>query len=318
MQSTLPFTFGNSAVVWMLGILGLLIWMLFHPRENFSPKILLFILAFLVLGPACDAVMHTENHRFPLKFDYFLYLVDQSLGISAFWVARHFSEWQRSVLFQIYESLTLVMIAWYGVNLKTKDGQPRRLLTAYGITFLVGPCLYLILPACGPRHAFGAAFPMETPSVSAVLIKLDGWPNAIPSLHVSTALVLAFFAGRNQVLRWIAWTYVAGTVLATLAFEHYVVDLIVAAPFACFVTRAAKGNIRKATGHLGIVFAWILAIRYATPTLVEFPAVLRILALCTVAWSGFSMAGKRTLTRDASQLAPDLGYAAATTGHDWK
>jgi hypothetical protein len=318
MQTTLPFTIGNSAVVWMLGILGLLIWMLFHPRENFSPKILLFILAFLVLGLACDAVMHAENSHFPLKFDYFLYLVDQSLGISAFWVARHLPEWQRSVLFQIYESLTLAMIAWYGVNLKMKDGRPNQLLIAYAVTFLVGPCLYLVLPACGPRHAFGAAFPIEAPAVSAVLIKLDRWPNAIPSLHVSTALLFAFFAGRNRGLRWIAFMYVAGTALATLAFEHYVIDLIVAAPFACFVARIAEGNIRKAAGHIAIVLAWMIAIRYATPTLVQWPAILRILALCTVGWAGFSMAGRRPWTLGAVQLAPDLGYAAAAAGHDGK
>ena len=134
-----PFAIASSAVGWMLGILGLLIWMLFHPREDFGAKILILIMVFLAIGPVCNAVMNAENASFPLKFDWFLYVVDQNLGISAFSLARVLAEWQRSVLFQIYESLTLAMVAWYGINLRTREGRPNRLLIAYAVTFLVGP-----------------------------------------------------------------------------------------------------------------------------------------------------------------------------------
>ena len=285
-----PFVIANSAVGWMLCILGLLVWMWFHPREHFGPKILVLILVFSALGPVCDAVMNSENAHHPLKFDYFLYRVDRNLGVSAFSVARLFAEWQRSVLYQLYQSLTLAMIVWYGVHLRRRDGRPNRLLIAYAVNFAIGCCLYLVLPACGPRHAFGGSFPAGDPVVPLILVKVDRWPNAIPSLHVSTALLLVLFAGKSRVLRSIAWVYLAGTVAATLAFEHYTIDLIVAVPFACFVTRAAKGQFRHAAYHLTLVLGWMLSIRYATPILVASPAVLRMLACSTVAWAVFSMA----------------------------
>jgi hypothetical protein len=296
----------------MLGILGLLIWMLFHPREDFGPKILILIMVFLAIGPVCNSVMNAENASFPQKFDYFLYVVDQNLGISAFSLARIPAEWQRSVLFQLYESLTLAMVVWYGVNLKSREGRPNKLLIAYAVTFLVGPCLYLILPACGPRHAFGSAFPAGNPVVALVLVQVDRWPNAIPSLHVSTALLFVLFAGKGRILRGIAWVYVGGTVAATLAFEHYLIDLVVAVPFACFVTRVAEGKMRQAAYHLLVVLAWMLTIRYATPALVTWPAVLRIAAVSTVAFAAFSMREARRQAPGVAQPSPMVEFATAT------
>jgi hypothetical protein len=310
-----PFAIASSAAGWMLCILGLLVWMWFHPREHFGGKILVLIVVFLALGPICGAVMNSENAHHPLKFDYFLYRVDHNLGVSAFSVARRLAEWQRSVLYQLYQSLTLAMVVWYGVNIRRRDGRPNRLLIAYAVNFAFGCCLYLVLPACGPRHAFGAAFPAGNPVVPLLPVKLDRWPNAIPSLHLSTALLFVLFAGRSRVLRGIAWVYLAGTVAATLAFEHYTTDLIVAVPFACFVTRAAEGKSRRAAYHLAIVLAWMLSIRYATPVLVASPAVLRIVACSTVAFAAFSMGGKRMRHRAAGRSCPAAPCATAARAH---
>jgi hypothetical protein len=311
-----PFSIGTSAVAWMLGIVGLLIWTLFHLRDDFGPKIILVVMVFVAVGPVCDAVMNSENTAFPLRFDHFLYLVDQNLGVSAFSVARLLSAWQRSVLFQFYQSLTLAMVVWYGVNLKAKDGRSNRVLIAYAVTLVVGPCLYLLLPASGPRHAFGATFPMGSPSVSLDLIRLDNWPNAMPSLHVSIALLFVLFAGKSRALRWIASTYLAGTILATLAFEHYVVDLIVAVPFAFFVTRAAEGEIRRAACYLAVVLAWMLSIRYSAAPLISAPVGLRILAAVTIAFPAFSMIGRKMRPHAGSQGCPVRDYAVAPVGQD--
>jgi len=278
----------SPSVVWMLAILGLSLRILHRPQGKDAPKILLLILVF-AFEPFSGAVMNAENRGFPLKFDYFLYAIDKSLGLSAFWVARLLSEWQRAVLFVVYQSLTAAMIAWYGVNLKRRNGRPAGLLVAYLITFGLGPCLYLIVPACGPRHAFGSAFPAGNPDVSPLLVPLNYWPNAIPSLHVATALLFVFFAGRNRVLGGVAWLYLAATVAATLAFEHYVIDLVVAVPFACCATLVTRSKVRQALSCLAVVLAWLLAIRFATPELTAHPALLRILALVTVASAALGM-----------------------------
>ena len=312
-SNTLLATFLTPGVAWALGVLGLCIWMLFHPRANEPVKILLLFVGFVILGPICDAVMNIESRNTPMKFDYFLYVVDVNLGVSAFSVARLFTDWQGYILYAIYQSLTVFMILWYGLNLTRRDGRPNKLLIAYVVGYLIGPCLYMLLPARGPRHAFGSAFPMGNPDVSPALVQLSGWPNAIPSLHVSTALLFVLFAGKNRVLRVVAWIYLAGTVAATLAFEHYLIDLIVAVPFAYFVTRIAEGKTAQALGNLAVVLAWLLTIRFRTPALVMYPAVLRVLAFATIAFAGFSMpGGRKSATNDLLQpLSTELPCAAS-------
>lgn len=266
----------------MLSLLFLCAWTLWQPQSDKAPKILLLVMAILAFGPISDAFMGFESARFPLKFDYSLYLVDKSLGLSAFLLARLFTEWQRSILYVIYQSLVYVMIFWYGLSVIRNDSRSGTLLKAYAVTFLAGPCLYMIVPARGPRHAFGSIFPWGDPNVSPVLVRLGGWPNAIPSLHVATALLFLLFAGKNRILRYLAWIYLAGTVAATLAFEHYLIDLIVAVPFACFAALAARGRILSASGNLAVVLVWLVAIRFATPELLAHPALLRILAFATI------------------------------------
>ncbi len=119
------------------------------------------------------------------------------------------------------------MMIWYAVHLhsQTEHGRARQFLNACLIAYLMAPFLYLVVPARGPGHAFGSAFPLGNPAVHLVLIPLSGWPNAMPSLHVTTALLYVILAPRIRVLQCFAWFYLAGTVCATLAFEHYLIDL---------------------------------------------------------------------------------------------
>jgi PAP2 superfamily len=156
------------------------------------------------------------------------------------------------------------------------------LLYAYLIAFLVGGCLYGIVPAMGPRYAFGSLFPMGYPNVAPLPAQLDGNPNAMPSLHVATALLLVLFTGRNRWLLSLSLFFLAGTVAATLAFEHYVVDLVVAVPFACFVVEAAYGRVNPAMKYLGVVLVWLGLIRLASPELIRYPWALRFLTLFTL------------------------------------
>lgn len=286
-------TLTSPGVAWMLVILGLCIWMLFDPGGKKVCQALLVVAASWIALPTIDWFMRLESIWFPLKFDYFLYRIDRSLGLSAFPIARSFTEWQRTVLLGTYASLVVVMLVWYVLNLQIRDGRPGRLLLGYFIMLFSGPLLYTIVPGRGPRHAFGAAFPAGNPDVPLTLVKLDGWPNAIPSLHTAMAILFVLFAGRSTVVRGIAWTYLAGTVAATLAFEHYVIDLIVAVPFACFVARAAEGRLRAAFCLLATVLGWLLAIRFATPELIRNPYLLRALATATVVLSAASMTAVR-------------------------
>ncbi len=276
----------NPTVFWSFAILALFVWMLFRPYSTAPWKILGFIAALVAAEPFTIAALRASSQAYPLKYDYVLQALDQApLGLTAFQIARLFTPWERTALFTIYQILVNAMVAWYGIHLVIRGGEPRKLLYAYLIVFLVGGCLYGVVPAMGPRYAFGALFPMENPNVAPVPALLEGNPNAMPSLHIATALLLVLFTGRNRLLLPVAVLFLAGTVAATLAFEHYVIDLVVAVPFACFAAELARGRMIPAINYLGLVLAWLGLIRLASPELVHNPLALRLLALFSV-WLG--------------------------------
>lgn len=237
---------------WSFAILGLFVWMLFRPYST-SPWKIFALIVVLAVDPFTLATLRTLSHAYPLKYDYVLQVLDQALGLTAFQIARRLTAWDRTFLFVIYQVLVNAMVAWYGIHLVIRKGEPRKLLYGYLIVFVVGGCLYGVVPAMGPRYAFGALFPMGNPNVAAVPALLEGYPNAMPSLHMATAVLLVLFTGRNRWLLAFALLFLAGTVAATLAFEHYVIDLVVAVPFACFAAELARGRIIPAIKYLGLV-----------------------------------------------------------------
>ena len=92
----------------------------------------------------------------------------------------------------------------------------------------LGFACYWLIPAAGPRFTF-PSYPSQEPAISAQALYIHGaFPNCVPSLHLTWALLSARYS------RWrgLMWTFVALTVASTLALgEHYAVDLIVAVPF---------------------------------------------------------------------------------------
>jgi hypothetical protein len=268
-------------VFWSFAVLGLFVWMLFRPYSTSPWKVLAFI-ALLAVEPFTLATLRALSRAYPLKYDYVLQALDQALGLTAFQISRLFTPWQRAALFATYQVLTNAMVVWYWIHLVIRKGEPRKLLYGYLIVFVVGGCLYGIVPAMGPRYAFGASFPLGNPNVAPAPALLEGYPNAMPSLHMTTALLLVLFTGRNRWLLTIGLLFLAGTAAATLAFEHYVIDLVVAVPFACFVAESARGRTIPAIKYLGFVLAWLGMIRFASPALIQNPSALRLLALFSV------------------------------------
>jgi hypothetical protein len=295
----------------MLIVVGLFVCILLRPSSTTPGKIVLLIVVMIMFGPISVAVMDAENAAFPWKFDHFLQLLDNTLGISAFSIARSFTTWQRSILFVIYETLGYWMIVWYALNQRFAGGQPRQLLNSYGLSYGLAPLFYLMVPACGPRHAFGSVFPAGVPLITATPVQLDYWPNAIPSLHLTSAILLVHFSGGNSFWRRLACLYLAGTAAATLAFEHYLIDLIVAVPYAYFVICFSKGNRKLGLFHLTAVLGWLLSIRFGTALLIQAPALLKAAATATLLMGLVTERWTRTLP--AKTPAGGAGKAKEST-----
>lgn len=110
----------------------------------------------------------------------------------------------------------------------------KRLPLALIISAALGYLCYMLVPACGPKFAM-ASWP-AVPVLSDIPLELDAVHvrNCMPSLHLTTALLLFYNAARLSVSwRWIVALNVPLTVLATLGLgEHYATDLIAALPFS--------------------------------------------------------------------------------------
>lgn len=272
----------NQPLFWSLAILGLFIWLVFRPFATAPWKIMGAFGLLVLAHPITMAALRASDRAYPLKYDYVLQAIDVAIGITAFQVARLFTPLDRTVLYAVYDLMSAAMISWYGVHVVMRGGEPRKLLYTYFILFIVGASLYGVVPALGPRYAFSDTFPMGNPQATGRPAALAGFPNAMPSLHLATAVALVLFNKRNRSLLWLSLAFLVGTIAATLAFEHYVIDLVVGVPFACFAVELAYGRLVLSASYLGFVLVWLGLIRFDSAGLVGHPWLLRFMTVFTV------------------------------------
>jgi len=252
---------------------------------------------FLVISGFSLAVT-TAVH--PKTYDLFLYAFDVQLGLSpSFLVGRLLARFIliRQICFSGYESLPLAMAIAFVLD----RGRSSRIVVAFTVAAAGGFLLYNLCPAAGPVHVFGAQFPYGSPASMMVpygLIEMGPAPrNAMPSVHIAMALLILWNSRRwAAVWRVLAGALVTVTVLATLGFgEHYLVDLLVAVPFALLAQGVAATGLPwdsrvrvAAVGGGGlVVLAWIWYLRLPVPPLYanglwawELLLLTAVLAVC--------------------------------------
>jgi hypothetical protein len=156
-----------------------------------------------------------------------------------------------------------------------------------------------MLPACGPVHVFGAAFPWHPPSIAEAMemnvvpILLKGARNAMPSLHM--AWVLLVWWNSKGLARWvraIALLFVVLTAMATLGSgEHYFIDLVVAFPFSlmvqalCSYSLPFRGGARRTAFLFGtfVTLTWLALLSFTTRFFWSSPVVPWAMVVATVA-----------------------------------
>ena len=190
----------------------------------------------------------------PKTFDLFLNSFDSSLRVQISFLAGQFllkNLWLRTASLAIYIGLPLPLALVYASQLRRQKEKALAVMIAFLATGPIGVLCYNMLPACGPVHLFGAAFPWNPPStveamhLSVVPVLMKGARNAIPSLHMTWVLLVWWNSrGLARWVRAIALLFVALTVLATLGTgEHYFIDLVVAFPFSLMVQALSSYSI---------------------------------------------------------------------------
>lgn len=228
--------------------------------------------------------------RLPV-YDLHLYAFDSRLGIEASTiVARWFDRLPmlRVLCGTAYQALPLIQAAVLTVCLRRDGRFPIFPALVFGLAGLEAPVVYRILPAVGPLHIFGAHFANQAHQVSALTSALpsDGTPpNSMPSLHFAWALLIFWNTPReNRALRLGAAVFLGLITLATLGLgEHYLVDLIVAVPFAVAVQSTCAARWVSAATAGAIVLAWLGYLRFAMQYADPRPAAVWTAALATLA-----------------------------------
>jgi hypothetical protein len=190
---------------------------------------------------AAQAIVAWLSHLRPAKYDLFIYWLDGRVGFEpSFAIGRlavhHL--WLAELLSVTYGSCTLGMLAVFIAYLWLRpEPEAVVLIRVFVLNLFVAVPIYLLIPVCGPRFAF-PGFPAAVPETAPHLMAISAPPNGIPSVHFSTALLVAWFARRWPVGRVAGVVYVILTAAATLGSgQHYLFDLLVAIPYAMVVYR---------------------------------------------------------------------------------
>jgi hypothetical protein len=166
------------------------------------------------------------------------------------------------------------------------------------LTAPIGVLFYRLFPAVGPLALFLKDFPLhplgysETSRLVVEPISVHSLKNAMPSLHMAWALLALWWAGT---LPWwdrlLAALFVIFTIVATMGLgEHYLIDLIVAFPFAlmiyyfCSFSLSWKSHRRlwASFGGLLATLGWFALLRYETRLFWISPVVPWIACILTV------------------------------------
>jgi hypothetical protein len=214
----------------------------------------------------------------PKVYDLLLYAFDVSLGVRASsFIGQLMAASAPLKIFGIlvYQAMPLAICSLAALERARPTRFPAGIMKLFIVTGLAGAILYNFFPAAGPIYVFGNRFPASLPAVADLTIHpvaLAGAPrNALPSVHFACALLIWWNVARLS-LRWrlMAGVFLGMTILATIGFgEHYLVDLVVAVPFAlamqaaCLKSTSWASDDRRVafSGGAALAVIWIAMLR---------------------------------------------------------
>jgi hypothetical protein len=212
-------------------------------RTGFTEPALISSFSFSVGLPIFLVIMNFfhQVHIYlnPQTYDYYLYAFDGTLGLQAsFWLGRILakSSYLTNFCKLFYAGLPLAIVFICALEFQVRQGSYLNMLKVFIITGVIGFFLYDLYPAAGPLYRFGS-FP-QAPVTAQIILEPaplgTAARNAMPSLHMAWALLIWWNAQQHtRLIRLAAGFFLFFTILSTLGLgEHYLIDLIVAVPFA--------------------------------------------------------------------------------------
>jgi hypothetical protein len=244
------------------------------PKRLWLAKILFWTVLFrLAASNPLSIVLSFASTRY--NVDAQVYMMDRALGFNVpafFGVLLQDYGWLSVLVWRVYGYLPGALFAVYGLRMlyARSPGAPGADAVLKGF-MIAGACalLYRIAPACGrlyPRHL------PDMVSAADITSRCAGYVhNAMPSLHMTWALLLVMYAAPLPLwVRVAGWAYLALTAVATLGTgHHYLLDLVPAFPLALAVyalsgidsLRVTRAQWVAISAGAAMTLAWLVTIR---------------------------------------------------------
>jgi hypothetical protein len=220
---------------------GCLLYCQWHGPDERLEWTVMAVLACLVVEFVCAAALRLSTSLRPYKLDLYIFNIDAFLGcrLDSF---RHFAGRSlplRLLLYWVYFLCPAVLLTVFvGYLWRHSRAAALRILPVPLSVTLGGLLVYLLVPVAGPLYAFPGYPALPATPLAAHPIPVNAPPNGVPSVHLSLALVIWWYARKLPLGTFLAGLYLLLTVAATLGLgEHYVFDLIVAVPYTVIVYR---------------------------------------------------------------------------------
>ena len=168
---------------------------------------------------------------------------------------------------QIYNALPLAFVLAY-LALPNSKRVRRQYCAMMALPAVVLVAMYTVCPGAGPRYLFRNDFPFSTKAIMEPHVIVFSQPvllNTTPSGHLAWALLLFWIVRRHsasKAARYVAGTFVALTAVSTMGTgEHYLIDLVLALPFAAGIWDMVMGRWKWALGYSLSVVVWSVGLR---------------------------------------------------------
>ena len=265
-----PYEGGSAAtmlavVLWAIGVAAVLLWGCLALWGLFDRKGLRLTIAerlyvkeffFLTvlscaLGSATNTVLRLFAVLFPQTMDLDLYRIDLAYHgfADALFVGfdLHWSPVVKTVVMTVYNLLSIVLLFLLAPTLREGRMAQLHALRFMLVPFLLASVLYAFNPVAGPP-AFAGRFPYDMAWIAPLDYGTDFVPpsfrNGMPSMHFTGAMLMVLIAAAltRKIYFYATALFAAITFIATMAIgEHYLIDLIVAAPY-CIALGTALMN----------------------------------------------------------------------------
>ncbi len=284
-------------------------------RDNRDLAVACFAAA-LVVTPLMSGWGIQISAAIPQTFDATALRMDDAFGFRApAWLREHMSASGALsyLVFHVYISISLAMV---GYDLLAGDTRDWRMTKLMLVSSLLGFAAYFIAPTVGVTYfeGYDASRSLGDIVARTSAAAADLPRNAMPSLHTTwgAMLIVTAFAG-PAAGPWrgaIATLYVAYGLLticgALTSGDHYLIDCIVALPFAASILLSFEGPGTRARSGFqpcflsGVVLfaAWIAMLRIGGDMIV--PPLVLAMSAASVA----QIAATGVLLRNARRAAP--------------